>query len=183
MWWIAVVAVVAIIIIWFVAAYNGLIKLRNMVEEAFSTMDVFLQKRHDLIPNIVNTVKGYAKHESETLEKVIEARNIAVGAKTPEEKLEAETGLQGAMKNLFAVAESYPELKANVNFLDLQSKLESVENDIANSRRYYNGVVKTYNTKIQVVPTNIVANMFKFEKKPMFEVEDESDRKNVNVEF
>lgn len=183
MWWIAIVAIIVVILIWIVASYNGLIKLRNMVEEAFSTMDVYLQKRHDLIPNIVSTVKGYAKHESETLEKVISARNIAAGAKTPEAKIEAEAGLQGALKTLFAVAESYPDLKANANFLDLQSKLERVENDIANSRKYYNGVVKTYNTRIQVVPTNIIANMFKFTKKPLFEVNDESHRENVNVEF
>lgn len=183
MWWIAIVAVVVIILIWVMSSYNGLIKLKNMVEEAFSTMDVYLQKRHDLIPNIVNTVKGYAKHESETLEKVIAARNIATGAKTPSDKLEAEAGLQGAIKTLFAVAESYPDLKANANFLDLQSKLEGVENDLANSRKYYNGVVKTFNTKIQVVPTNIIANMFKFTKQPLFVVNDESNRENVNVEF
>lgn len=183
MWWIAVVAIVAVVIIWLVGAYNGLVKLRNMVEEAFSTMDVYLQKRHDLIPNIVNTVKGYAKHESETLEKVISARNLAANAKTPEDKINAEAGLQGAIKTLFAVAENYPDLKANTNFLDLQSKLESVENDIANSRKYYNGVVRQYNTKIQVVPTNIVASLFKFTKKPMFEIDDEGHRQNVNVEF
>ncbi|MDD6275866.1 MAG: LemA family protein [Clostridia bacterium] len=183
MWWIPVVAIIVIIVLWVAGSYNGLVKLRNMVEEAFSTMDVYLQKRHDLIPNIVNTVKGYAKHESETLEKVISARNLAVNAKTPEDKINAETGLQGAIKSLFAVAEAYPELKANTNFLDLQSKLESTENDIANSRKYYNGVVRQYNTKIQVVPTNIIASIFKFTKKPMFEIDDEGHRQNVNVEF
>lgn len=183
MWWIPVIAVVVIIVLWIASAYNGLVKLRNMVEEAFSTMDVYLQKRHDLIPNIVNTVKGYAKHESETLEKVINARNQAVNATTPEEKINAEAGLQGAMKSLFALAESYPELKANTNFLDLQSKLEKTENDIANSRKYYNGVVRQYNTKIQVVPTNIIAGLFKFTKKPLFEIDDEGHRQNVTVEF
>ncbi|MBP9989342.1 MAG: LemA family protein [Ruminococcus sp.] len=180
---IAVIAIIVILVLWVIGSYNGLIKLKNMVEEAFSTMDVYLQKRHDLIPNIVNTVKGYAKHESETLEKVIAARNQAATASTNEEKIQAEANLQGSLRGLFAVAENYPDLKANANFLDLQNKLTSVENDIANSRKYYNGVVKKFNTKIQVVPTNIIANIFHFEKQPLFTVNDDEDRKNVNVQF
>ena len=181
-YWIAG-GVVAIIIIWIIASYNGFVKLKNSIEEAYSTMDVYLKKRYDLIPNLVETVKGYAKHEKETLESVIQARNIAVGAKSVEDKLAADNMLTGTLKSLFAVAESYPDLKANINFMDLQDQLKSIEDEIANSRKYYNAVVKTYNTKREVFPSVIVAKMFKFDKKPLFEVGSDEQRENVQVKF
>lgn len=174
------VVVVAVIVI---GMYNSFIKLKNNCEEAFSTMDVYLKKRYDLIPNLVETVKGYAAHEKETLEKVIAARNMAQGAGTMEEKLAGENMLAGSLKSLFAVAEGYPDLKANTNFLDLQNQLKTVEEDIANSRKYYNGVVKQFNTKCEMFPSNIIASIFKFEKKPMFEVEAPEERQNVKVSF
>lgn len=183
MWYGIIGGVLLIIIIWVIASYNGFIKLRNSIEEAFSTMDVYLKKRYDLIPNLVETVKGYAKHESETLEKVIAARNIAAGAKSVEEKLEGENMLSGTLKSLFAVAESYPDLKANTNFLDLQDQLKVLENEIASSRKYYNAVVKTFNTKREVFPSVIIAGIFNFKKKPLFEVSSEEERENVKVQF
>lgn len=175
--------VVALIIIWIIASYNGFVKLKNAIEEAFSTMDVYLKKRYDLIPNLVETVKGYAKHEKETLESVIQARNMAAGAKTLEDKVAGENMLTGTLKSLFAVAESYPDLKANTNFMDLQEQLKRLEDEIASSRKYYNAVVKTYNTKREVFPSVIVANLFKFTKKPLFEVTSADERENVKVEF
>ena len=177
---ILVVVVIAVIVI---GLYNSFIKLKNNCEEAFATMDVYLKKRYDLIPNLVETVKGYASHEKETLEKVIAARNMAQGAGTVEEKLAGENMLQGSLKSLFAVAEGYPDLKANQNFMDLQNQLKSVEEDIANSRKYYNAVVKQFNNKCEMFPSNILANMFHFERKPMFEVDAEEERQNVKVEF
>lgn len=175
--------VVAVIAIWAVSGYNGFIKGKNTVEEAFATMDVYLKKRYDLIPNLVETVKGYAKHESETLSRVIEARNMAAGATSVEDKVQGETMLTGTLKNLFAVAENYPDLKANSNFLDLQNQLKSLEEDIANARKYYNAVVKQFNNRCEMFPSNILAGMFHFERKPMFEVDAEEERQNVKVEF
>ena len=183
MWYGIIGGALLIIIIWIIASYNGFVKLKNSIEEAFSTMDVYLKKRYDLIPNLVETVKGYAKHESETLEKVIAARNFAAGAKNVEEKLQGENMLAGTLKSLFAVAESYPDLKANTNFMDLQGQLKSLEDEIASSRKYYNAVVKTYNTKREVFPSVIIAGLFKFEKKPLFEVNSEEERQNVKVQF
>lgn len=176
-------AIVLILIIWFIAQYNGFVALKNKVEEAFATMDVYLKKRYDLIPNLVETVKGYAKHESETLENVIAARNTAAGATTIEDKINGENILQGTLKSLFAVAEAYPDLKANTNFLDLQNQLKQIEDEIANSRKFYNAVVKTFNIKTEQFPSNIVAGMFHFTRKPMFEVSDEAQRENVQVKF
>ena len=175
--------ILLLIIIWAIASYNGFIKLKNAIEEAYSTMDVYLKKRYDLIPNLVETVKGYAKHEKETLTQVIEARNMAAGAKTVEDKIAAENMLAGTLKSLFAVAESYPDLKANTNFMDLQKQLQRLEDEIANSRKYYNAVVKTYNTKREVFPGVIIAGIFKFAKKPLFEVSEQSERENVEVKF
>lgn len=174
------VVVIAVIVI---GMYNSFIKLKNNCEEAFSTMDVYLKKRYDLIPNLVETVKGYAAHEKETLESVIAARNMAQSAGTMEEKLEGENMLAGSLKSLFAVAESYPDLKANTNFMDLQGQLKAVEEDIANSRKYYNAVIKQFNTKCEMFPSNIIASIFKFEKKPMFEVDAPEERQNVKVSF
>ena len=180
---IVILAVVAIGVIWFIAAYNGFIKLRNSVEEAFATMDVYMKKRYDLIPNLVETVKGYASHEKETLENVTKARNMAAGAETIEQRMAGENMLAGTLKSLFAVAENYPNLKANENFMDLQRQLQKVEEDIANSRKYYNAVVKQYNTKRETIPSSVVAGMFHFEKKPMFEVTETAEREAVKVEF
>lgn len=177
------IALIIALAFYLVAAYNGFISSRNKVEEAFSTMDVYLIKRSDLIPNLVATVKGYAKHEKETLENVIKARNMVVSATTPEAKLKAEGEVSGMLSRLFALSESYPDLKANANFQDLMGQLKVVEEDIANARKYYNGIVRQYNTSIEVFPGNIIANLFKFTRKPLFEVEEESQRKNVKVEF
>ena len=180
---IVILAVIALIAIWGVSMYNGFVRLRNMVEEAFSTMDVYLKKRYDLIPNLVETVKGYAKHESATLEKVVQARNMAAGANTIEGKIQGENMLQGTLKSLFAIAEAYPDLKANTNFIDLQSQLQRIEDEIANSRKYYNAVVKELNTKVESFPSNIIAGIFQFGRKTMFEVADQAERENVKVQF
>lgn len=176
-------AVVALLVLFVISTYNGLIRLRNIVEEAFSTMDVYMKKRYDLIPNLVETVKGYAKHESETLEAVIAARNKAQSATSPEAQIAAEGDLSQVMGRLFALTESYPDLKANTNFMDLQKQLQTIETEIAQSRKYYNGSVRTYNTKIEVFPNNLFAGMFGFTKKPMFEVTNAEERENVKVSF
>lgn len=175
--------IIVIILIWVIGAYNGFVKMRNKVEEAFATMDVYLKKRYDLIPNLVETVKGYAKHESQTLENVIAARNMAASATTTEGKVAGENALQGTLKSLFAIAEAYPDLKANSNFISLQGQLTEMEGEIANSRKYYNAIVKTFNTKVEVFPSNIIAKLFKFTRKTMFEVEEAEQRQNVKVQF
>ena len=178
-----IIGIIIVLAIAFVGMYNSFIKLKNSCEEAFSTMDVYMKKRFDLIPNLVETVKGYAAHEKETLEKVMAARNGIQSAATVEEKMAQENVLTGTLKSLFAVAEAYPDLKANTNFLDLQNQLNLVEEDIANSRKYYNAVVKQFNTKCEMFPSNIIASIFHFEKKPMFEVDSAEERKNVEVKF
>lgn len=182
MQWIIPIGIILVIVIWFISAYNGLIKLRNMVREAFSTMDVYLKKRYDLIPNLVETVKGYAKHEESTLEKVIAARNMAVNASTAEERIAGENALSGTLKTLFAVAEAYPDLKANTGFIDLQGQLQKLEDEIASSRKYYNAIVRDYNTKTETFPRVIVAGMFGFKREPLFEIAGE-ERQNVKVSF
>jgi LemA protein len=183
MTYIIIGAVLLLIIIWVIAAYNRFVQLKNSIEEAFSTMDVYLKKRYDLIPNLVETVKGYASHEKETLERVMQARNMAAGATTVEDKLAGENMLAGTLKTLFAVAEAYPDLKANTNFMQLQAELQRMEDEIASARKYYNAVVKTYNTKCEVFPSVIIAGLFHFEKKPMFEVSAAAERENVKVQF
>ncbi len=179
---IGLIIVLAVIALWVIGAFNKFVKLRNIVEEAFSTMDVYMKKRFDLIPNLVETVKGYASHEKGTFESVTKARTAIQEASTVEDRMEAENMLTGTLRTLFAVAEAYPELKANENFMDLQGQLQTVEVDIANSRKYYNATVKEYNTKTEMFPSNIIANIFGFKRKPMFEVE-EAERQNVKVEF
>ncbi|MCQ2592619.1 MAG: LemA family protein [Treponema sp.] len=179
---IIIVALVVLLVLWFVIGYNGFIKKRNQCEEAFSTMDVYLKKRFDLIPNIVSTVKGYAKHEAETLEKVIAARN-AGGRTSIGEKIEDETQITGALRQIFALSESYPDLKANTNFQELQTQLAKIEEDIANSRKYYNAVVKEFNTKCQTIPSNIIAAICHFKPMALFAVDSAEERKNVKVEF
>lgn len=186
-WWIILLiilgALIVLLAVWVVGAYNGFVGLKNGIDEAFSTMDVYLKKRYDLIPNIVSTVKGYAKHEKETLEKVIQARNMAIKATSVEDKVANENVLSGALKSLFALSESYPELKADKNFIQLQETIKTMEGEIASSRKYYNGVVKVYNTKIERFPSNLIAKWFKFEKRTLFEIENKEERNNVKVEF
>lgn len=169
--------------LWLVSSYNGFVRLRNKSEEAFSAMDVSLKKRYDLIPNFVETVKGYAKHEQDTLQAVINARNMAMNANSPEQKIANDNALSGTLKSLFALTESYPDLKANQNFLSLQNQLSRIEEEIAGSRRYYNGVVNKYNTKTEMFPGNILASLFGFKRKPLYEVNSEAERENVKVSF
>lgn len=177
-----IVAIVILFVAYALIVYNSLVKLRNAVKEAFSTMDVYLKKRWDLIPNIVETVKGYAKHEQQTLEKVVELRNSAYDKNSPDEKMMANNQIAGALSKLMALSESYPDLKANQNFLDLSAQLAKIEEDIANSRKYYNAVVKNMNNKVQMFPSNIVAKLFGFQEMKMFETA-ENEKANVKVEF
>ncbi len=179
---IIIVVVLVIIALWIAGTYNKLVRKRNNAKEGFSTMDVYLKKRFDMIPNLVETVKGYATHERETLEAVMKARSQVATAGTIDQKVENENVLTGALGRLFAVAENYPDLKANQNFLNLQEQLRSVEQDIANARKFYNGTVKDLNNSIEQFPSNIVAGIFHFEKMPMFEINEES-RQNVQVKF
>jgi LemA protein len=165
-----------------VAIYNGLVTLKNRVDEAWSDIDVQLKRRYDLIPNLVNTVKGYATHERELFEKVTQARTAAMGAQTPGDKEQAENMLSGTLKSLFAVAENYPDLKANQNFLELQKELTDTEDKIQASRRFYNGNVRDFNTKIEVFPSNIVAGMMNYTKREFFQM-DEAEKAPVKVEF
>lgn len=174
--------IIIVILIYIFTTYNSLIRLRNKVEEAFATMDVYLKKRWDLIPNIVETVKGYAKHEQETLEGVVRLRNSAYDSMSDEDKLKTNEDLSKGIVKIMALAESYPDLKANQNFMNLSNELSKIEEDIANSRKYYNAVVRNYNNKVQMVPSNIIASMFKFTKKKMFETA-EAERENVKVSF
>lgn len=180
---IAIIAIIVLILLYIGATYNALVRKRNSVEEAFATMDVYLKKRWDLIPNLVSTVKGYAKHEAETLEKVIAARNARYQDLSDDDKIAANNELSKGLASINVLAESYPELKANQNFLNLQSQLNGTENDIANARKFYNAVVKQYNNKVQMFPSSIVASMFHFTTKRMFAVENEAEREAVKVEF
>ena len=180
---IVILVILFIFIGYFIAIYNGLVKLKNQSEEAWSSIDVQLKRRHDLIPNLVETVKGYAGHEKETLTKVIEARNMAMQASgNLEQKAQAENFLTGTLKSLFALSENYPQLKANENFLQLQNSLEEIEDNIQNARRYYNAVVRDLNIKVESFPSNIVAGMFNFNKKEYFEM-DEKEKEPVKVSF
>ena len=174
--------IVLVLLLFVVFTYNQLVVLRNRVKDQWSQIDVQLKRRFDLIPNLVNTVKGYAKHEKETLDAVIKARNTYVTASTPNEKIKANQELSGMLTKLFALSESYPDLKANANFIELQQELKETENKIAIARQFYNDTALTYNNKVQMVPSNIVASMFHFEKEEFFEANEE-ERKNVKVEF
>ncbi len=166
------------------AIYNKLIRLRNTVKSSWSDIDVQLKKRYDLVPNLVETVKGYASHEKTVFEKVTEARSLAMQATSPAEKAKAENMLAGTLKSLFAVAEAYPELKANANFLQLQTQLQELENNIEYARRYYNAVVRDYNITVESVPSNIVASMFGFKQEEFFELAaPEAEREPVKVSF
>jgi len=174
--------VAAVVVLWIVALYNGLVRLKNRVDEAWSDIDVQLKRRYDLIPNLINTVKGYATHEKELLEKVTEARAKAINAGTMAEHEQAENMLTGALKSVFAVAENYPDLKANQNFLELQRELSDTENKIQAARRFYNGNVRDFNTKIETFPNNLIAGKLNFSKRDFFEAQ-EAEKENVKVEF
>ncbi len=177
-----IVIVLVVVVLALVSMYNGLITLKNRVDEAWSDIDVQLKRRHDLIPNLVSTVKGYATHEKELFEKVTQARTAAMGATGPVEKEAAENALSGTLKTLFAVSENYPDLKANQNFLELQRELTDTEDKIQASRRFYNGNVRDFNTKIEVFPTNIIAGMLGFAKREFFEA-NATEKENVEVKF
>lgn len=174
--------ILAILVVFIVGIYNGLVRLKNKCEEGWADIDTQLKRRYDLIPNLVETVKGYAGHEAQTLEKVIQARNTALNAKTVQEKEQAENIISGALKTIFALAENYPDLKANQNFMDLQKTLTEIEEHIQLSRRYYNATVRDFNTKIEVFPNNLLANPLGFTKKEFFQATDE-EKQNVKVNF
>jgi LemA protein len=180
-----ILAIVVLLIIWITAMYNGLVKLKIKVDNSWSDIRVFLKKRYDLIPNLVNTVKGYAAHESQTFEKVTQARNAAVSvpAGDVQASAQANQALGGALRGLLAIAENYPELKANQNFLELQSALQSIEGDLGNARRYYNATVRDYNTAIQQFPGVIVANMSGFKPREFYELDNPQEAQNVEVKF
>ena len=177
-----VIGVIALLVIYVLVTYNGFIRIKNRVEEAFSTMDVYLKKRWDLIPNIVETVKGYAKHEKSTLSEVIKLRNGAYDDMSSDEKIKANQQLSKGITKIMALAEQYPDLKANENFKDLSAQLTQIEDEIANSRKYYNGTVREFNDKVQMFPSNVVAMIFGYKAKEMFEANEE-ERKNVKVSF
>jgi LemA protein len=180
--WIVIIAAV-VLFLWLIAVYNGLIKLRNRTDEAWSDIDIQLKRRYNLIPNLVETVKGYAKHERELFEKVTQARASAMGAQTVKEHGQAENMLSGALKSLFAVAENYPDLKANQNFLELQRELSDTENKIQAARRFFNGNARDFNIKIQKFPNNLVAGALGFKKRDFFEIEEAAAREPVKVSF
>lgn len=177
-----VLAIILVFVIFICAEYNKFVRLKNRIEESFSQLDATLKKRFDLIPNLVETVKGYAAHEKETLENVINARNKGMNASTIEEVDSASRSMTNALGRLFALSESYPDLKANANFTSLQTTLSKIEDEILSARKYYNAVVKQYNTAVEVFPSNIVAKMFKYTRKSYLEI-DESERNNVKVSF
>jgi len=180
-----ILGIIALFIIWIVSMYNGFVKARIKIDNSWSDISVFLKKRFDLIPNLVNTVKGYAAHESQTLERVIQARNAAASVPSGDVQAAAQANqaLNGALRSLFAVAEAYPDLKANQNFLELQQALQNIEGDLGNARRYYNATVRDYNTSIQQFPGVILANMTGFDPRGFFELDDKAEAKNIEVKF
>ncbi len=178
-----IVVVVVIVGIWLASVYNRLVTWRNRVDQTWAQIDVQLKRRYDLIPNLVETVKGYAKHERETFENVTKARAACMSATTPAQAAQAEGMLAGALKSLFAVAEAYPELKANQNFLQLQGELSNTENQISVTRDTYNETVRQYNTTLQVFPTNLIAGMFRFTPREFFKVESAEERQAPKVQF
>ena len=172
--WIIIIAIVVLLAIWFIASYNGLVRLRNRIDSAWSQIGVQLERRHDLIPNLVETVKGYAAHERQTLEGVVQARNAAIQAKDagPEQQAQAENVLTGALRQLFALAEAYPDLKANQNFLQLQEELTATEDRISYSRQFYNDEVLKYDNKLETIPSKFIAGMFNFTPREYFKAEE-----------
>jgi LemA protein len=180
---ISILVVAAVIFTWLIGGYNALVVLRNRAKEAWADIDVQLKRRYDLIPNLMETVKGYAAHESKVFEKVTEARAAAMGATTPEDKIAKENMLSQTLKSLFAVAENYPDLKASSNFIELQRELTDTEDKIQAARRFYNGNVRDLNTKIEVFPSNVVAAIFQFKQMALFEVAGEAERQAPKVSF
>jgi LemA protein len=178
-----IVGLIVVLFLWLIGIFNSLVRLKNRTNEAWSDIDVQLKRRYNLIPNLVESVKGYAKHERELFEKVTKARTAAMGAQTVEEHGKTENMLTGALKSLFAVAENYPDLKANQNFLELQRELSDTENKIQAARRFYNGNVRDFNIKIEKFPNNLVAGTLGFKKRDFFEIEKAAAREPVKVEF
>ncbi len=181
-WILSGAGLIILLLITLIITYNALVRLRNQSDEAFSTMDVYLKKRYDTVPNLVEVVKQYAAHERETLERVIQARSMAMGAQTFEERTANENMLSGALRSLFAVSESYPQLKADGGFLNLQNQLVALEDEISQARKYYNGVIKVMNNKVEMFPSNITAALMGFKRYPYFAA-DEYERQNVRVQF
>ena len=177
-----IITIVVLIAIYTVTQYNNFVKLNIKIKEAFSNMDIYLKKRWDLVPNLVEIVKGYAKHEKETFKEVIALRNGSYDNMSDEEKIDANTQLSSGINKIMVLAEGYPDLKSNENFKDLCQQLTKIEDDIANSRKYYNGVIRIYNTKVKIFPSNIFAIIFGFKTKSMFEI-NENERKNVKIEL
>lgn len=177
-----IIGIIIVIVLFLLITYNGIVNLQNKVKEAFATMDVYLKKRWDLIPNLVETVKGYAKHESETLESVIKMRNTSYDSMTNIEKLNTNEELNKGLSKLIALTENYPEIKADKNFIKLSEELVTVEDEIANSRKYYNAVVRMFNNKVEIFPNNIIAKLFGFKSEKMFEA-NASERENIKVEL
>ena len=175
--------IVGLLVIWFIFAYNRFVSGKNRIAEAWSDIEVQLKRRYDLIPNIIETVKGYATHERETLDSVTQARTQAMGAHTPEQHTQAENALTNTLKTLFAVSENYPDLKANANFLELQRELSDTENKIQAARRFYNSTVMALNTSVNTFPANLAAKPFGFHEEKFFEVESESEKQPVKVKF
>lgn len=176
--------ILAVLVLWFVFTYNRFVARRNRAEEAWADIEVQLKRRYDLIPNLVNTVKGYAAHESTAFEKVTQARSQAMQAGSVHDQMEAENMLTGALKSLFAIAEAYPDLKANTNFLELQRELSDTENKIQAARRFYNANVRDFNTSLETFPSNVVAGMFIFKKKEFFDLPDtDAAQQPVEVKF
>lgn len=180
---VSILAIGAALVLWFVAIYNTLVRLRNMKEEGWSGIDVQLKRRSNLIPNLLESVKGYMGHERSVLEKVTELRTRSINSSSVEAKIAAESALTASLGKLFAVAENYPDLKANQNFIDLQQQLSEIEDQIQMARRYYNGTVRNLNVGIETFPNSIVAGMFNFEKGAFFEIENEADRAVPKVDF
>jgi len=178
-----IVALLIIIILWFIGIYNSLIRARTRVDEAWSDIEIQLKRRYDLIPNLVETVKGYAAHEKEVFENVTQARSQAMGAKTMKEHAQAENMLSGTLKTLFALAENYPDLKANQNFLELQRELTDTEDKIQSARRFYNANVRDFNIKIQIFPNNLITGLLKFTPREFFDLETEAEKEPVSVKF
>ena len=180
--WIALI-IIAVLVVAIIGVYNNLVRLRQKVKNSWSQIDVQLQRRFDLIPNLVDTVKAYMKHEDEVLTKVAELRTSWANAGSIAEKANLDNELSGALKTIMAVSENYPDLKANQNFSELQQELQNTENKISFSRQFYNDSVTMYNTKLEVIPSNIIASMFNFKPEELFKVESEEARKNVKVDF
>src|SRR3989339_60878 len=178
-----ILGILVAIVLWLIGSYNGFVTLINRTQEAWADIDVQLKRRYDLIPNLVETVKGYAAHEKGTFEKITEARSNAMNAQGIEEKAKSENMLSGALKSLFAVSENYPDLKANQNFLELQKELSDTENKIQAARRFYNGNVRDYNTKTEIFPNTLFAEVFGFHREPFFELDNAAEKEVVAVKF